>query len=711
MKKRLGLALTCCLILAVLSVTCYAATANNNHMYRIFTGHYSWEDAQQACADMGGHLVTITSAEEQAYIEQLNTSNESLWIGGYRDDNFIWYWVTGETWSYTHWGDGEPNNMGDEKYACVWPQYWNDLCLDSGEQNGYICEWDTIATYTITFNANGGNVSPTTKTVTSWEAYGSLPVPTKSDYYFVGWYTDSTAGTLVTANTIVNLTGNQTLYARWSEVPANAPHTYEIIAGNYTWEEANADALSRGGHLVTITSAEEQALVINYMESNNTGLWFRDLWIGAYRYDTSAWCWVNGETWDYTNWRIGEPSNGSEKYACLEGDSWNDLDELDHKEGYICEWDSIEFWTVGFDANGGVLEVADKPQAVGQPYGTLPVPSRIDYLFDGWYTALDGGDLISAQSIFDRHEDQTLYAHWSIDPWTPEHTYKIFTGHYTWDEAKQACADMGGYLATITGPKEQTYIERLNTSNESLWIGGYRDDSFNWYWVTGEAWNYTHWGDGEPNNMGDEKYACVWPQYWNDLCLDSGEQNGFICEWDNYIAVESVSLNQASLTLKEGESATLTATVLPADATIGTLIWESSNPNIAKVINGVVTAVGPGTATIKVTTETGASFRTCTVKVIHDSQPQKGTLGDQNEFNWDYDNTTETITVSAASGTVSNSMPVLVANYDADGRMISMELITVSDSNANIEETAQTVKLFWISSAFIPLSSNAAFQP
>lgn len=43
--------------------------------------------------------------------------------------------------------------------------------------------------YTVTFNANGGSVSPTSKTVTYDGEYGTLPLPTKSGYTFVGWYT------------------------------------------------------------------------------------------------------------------------------------------------------------------------------------------------------------------------------------------------------------------------------------------------------------------------------------------------------------------------------------------------------------------------------------------------------------------------------------------------------------------------------------------
>ena len=68
---------------------------------------------------------------------------------------------------------------------------------------------------TISFNANGGSVSQTSKTVTNDAAYGSLPVPTRSGYIFGGWYTSASGGLLITENSAVSLEGNTTLYAHW----------------------------------------------------------------------------------------------------------------------------------------------------------------------------------------------------------------------------------------------------------------------------------------------------------------------------------------------------------------------------------------------------------------------------------------------------------------------------------------------------------------
>lgn len=82
------------------------------------------------------------------------------------------------------------------------------------------------------------------------------------------------------------------------------------------------------------------------------------------------------------------------------------------------------------------------------------------------------------------------------------------------------------------------------------------------------------------------------------------------------VNVTGVSLDQTMLSLKEGETEALTATVAPATATNKDVTWESSNTAVATVdVFGVVTAVKAGSATITVTTKDGGKSATCTVTV------------------------------------------------------------------------------------------------
>ena len=77
--------------------------------------------------------------------------------------------------------------------------------------------------------------------------------------------------------------------------------------------------------------------------------------------------------------------------------------------------------------------------------------------------------------------------------------------------------------------------------------------------------------------------------------------------------VSGVTLNQNSLNLKPGDTATLVATV---DADDKTLTWESNDTNVVTVSNGAVTAVGAGSATITVTSAAdNTKTATCAVTV------------------------------------------------------------------------------------------------
>ena len=83
------------------------------------------------------------------------------------------------------------------------------------------------------------------------------------------------------------------------------------------------------------------------------------------------------------------------------------------------------------------------------------------------------------------------------------------------------------------------------------------------------------------------------------------------------VAVTGVNLNASSGELTVNGQTTLTATVVPANATNKTVTWTSSAPTVATVVNGVVTALNAGTAVITATTEDGGFTATysLTVKV------------------------------------------------------------------------------------------------
>ena len=83
----------------------------------------------------------------------------------------------------------------------------------TGNKN-YEANFD-INSYQLFFDANGGSVGQTSKTLTYHSKYGGLPTPNRSGYTFIGWYTERNGGTQVTSETIME-SNNVTLYAHWS---------------------------------------------------------------------------------------------------------------------------------------------------------------------------------------------------------------------------------------------------------------------------------------------------------------------------------------------------------------------------------------------------------------------------------------------------------------------------------------------------------------
>ncbi|MBQ4422948.1 MAG: InlB B-repeat-containing protein [Clostridia bacterium] len=101
----------------------------------------------------------------------------------------------------------------------------------------------TARTYTVTFDANGGTVSPSSKTVTYGSTYGDLPTPTRTGYTFKGWgwYAADVSG-YVTSSSTVSTAKNHTLYAQWT------PNTYTV------YFNGNGGSVSTGSKTVTYGS-------------------------------------------------------------------------------------------------------------------------------------------------------------------------------------------------------------------------------------------------------------------------------------------------------------------------------------------------------------------------------------------------------------------------------------------------------------------------
>ena len=120
----------------------------NGHIYEIYSAGISWTEAKQYCENRrGGHLMTVNNSGEHDFIKsQLkNTGVTRYYIGGTDEEKEgEWRWVTGEPFTYTCWGEGEPNGGRNQNHLIFITStaLWDDYSNISGS-TGFICEIET----------------------------------------------------------------------------------------------------------------------------------------------------------------------------------------------------------------------------------------------------------------------------------------------------------------------------------------------------------------------------------------------------------------------------------------------------------------------------------------------------------------------------------------------------------------------------------------
>ena len=123
----------------------------------------------------------------------------------------------------------------------------------------------------VSFNANGGKVSPTSISATCNSSYGSLPTPTRDYYTFEGWYTSATGGSKITASSKVSKSSNHTLYAHWKQnsvsgwvLESNVPSGAQVV--NEKWIYTKTETTES-----TSSSLSGWSQIGSYWKQTNSG--------------------------------------------------------------------------------------------------------------------------------------------------------------------------------------------------------------------------------------------------------------------------------------------------------------------------------------------------------------------------------------------------------------------------------------------------------
>ncbi len=118
------------------------ASAHGGHRYKLFRASCSWHAARARCENMGGHLATISSEAEHAFVAEL-CGETRAWIGGTDEGTpGRWVWVTGHKLAFPSWARPSISKSWGEHYLTIRNGSWSDHPVKGSSVTGFVCEWE-----------------------------------------------------------------------------------------------------------------------------------------------------------------------------------------------------------------------------------------------------------------------------------------------------------------------------------------------------------------------------------------------------------------------------------------------------------------------------------------------------------------------------------------------------------------------------------------
>jgi uncharacterized protein (TIGR02145 family)/uncharacterized repeat protein (TIGR02543 family) len=379
----------------------------------------------------------------------------------------------------------------------------------------------TLITYTVTFNANDGSVTPVSGTTGAGGTLASLPTPTRSGYNFNGWYTEKTGGIKLEASVVYS--ENTTIYAQWTI------KSY-VVTFNYQ-SGSTTQSIEHGGKVTEPAATTRTGYTF--------GGWYKETaCINAWNFATDV---VTSTVTLYAKWTlityavtfnsqsgsdvspqsIGHGNNVTEpaipptranytfggwykEAACT--NAWNfTTDVVTSTVTLYAKW-TLNTYTVTFNSQSG-SEVSPQSIEHGNNVTEPAEPTRDGYTFGGWYkeAACANAWIFDTDTVT---STVTLYAKWTLitytvafdanggsvtpesgrtgDGWklaslpTPTRSDYIFEGWFTaatggtkveaskvYSENTTIYAQWGG--ATFTDSRDGTTYKRVQIGNQ-VWM-------------------------------------------------------------------------------------------------------------------------------------------------------------------------------------------------------------------------------------------------
>ncbi|TNN55461.1 Macrophage mannose receptor 1 [Liparis tanakae] len=397
----------------------------NGHCFHLNRTQKTWPDAQRACRNDGGDLVSISNVEDQSFvISQLGyISTDELWIGlNDRKTERLFEWSDHSTVMFTSWDFGKPAVSTDIK-DCVLIRgengNWDDRVCE--EKRGSICMKTSAS------KASGDEVRQDVGCKTGWIRYGSY-------CYFIGTQTK-------------------------------------------TFDEAKNDCRTLDSNLADVSNRVDNAFLVSLVGLRPE----KYFWLGlSNRKNINEFAWINTNLVKYTHWNTHMPGHLQGCVAMTTGflaGLW-DLLPCTNKEKYICK----------HLAEGAVVTPAPpslNATICEKGWTRIGLRNFCNKVFTGikkrtWFEARDyckviGGDLLSVhsadelKSIPDRYR---VTPNPPPDPVAPEYN-KTSDGWLEWngaqyyfnnrqskamEEARSSCQQMHSDLVVINSEAESVFL-------------------------------------------------------------------------------------------------------------------------------------------------------------------------------------------------------------------------------------------------------------
>lgn len=279
-----------------------------------------------------------------------------------------------------------------------------DLIDTNGGSVTLYAMWEAN-TYTVTLMDGAGIIGSIS--VTFGSPYGELLAPTREGYRFGGWFTSSSGGVKISADTEVTTPSNHRLYALWTA------KTYSVTYNSENCEMATAPQ----------TGTFAQQLYVAWTPHEQEGYTFKLESAKVYAGDSSE-----GELLhEWENWTTGYFNMAEEYYESV-------YIEIVYRK-------TPNKYVVRFDSDGGE-SCTSITVVFNAPYGELPCPGKTDCVFDGWFL---GEAPISETNIVTTASDHLLTATWKPETYTISFDADGGTG-----EMPSITANRGEYITLPT---------------------------------------------------------------------------------------------------------------------------------------------------------------------------------------------------------------------------------------------------------------------